>query len=141
MSVSIKIQRLHPAAVLPTVYHDGDAGFDLVLPEPLELMPGERKKVALGIAVELPEGTVGLMWDRSSKANDGLKSMGGVIDASYRGQLYCILLNTSTEPLSYPAGTAILQLVVQPVLRPALEEVDSLSDTTRGDGGFGSTER
>ena len=140
MSQTLKVKKLRSAATLPETIRPGDAGFDLSLTEDTTFQPHERRKIALGLAVELPAGTVGLFWDRSSKANDGLKSMGGVIDESYRGELFSVLLNTNDHPLSYKAGTAIVQMLVQPVLKPEIEEIGDLSETDRGTAGFGSTD-
>lgn len=138
--MTIDIQRIHPTVKLPMYAHPGDAGMDLYLPEPLTLEPGERKVVDLGFAMALPESTVGLIWDKSSRpAKWGLAKLGGVIDAGYRGEVKTIVLNTSVERVELAAGEPIAQLLVQPILRPDILEVSELDKTARGAGGFGST--
>ncbi|MGI6103179.1 MAG: dUTP diphosphatase [Patescibacteria group bacterium] len=138
--MTLAIQRLHPTVQLPRFAHPDDAGLDLYLPEPLILKPGERKTVALGFAMALPKGTVGLIWDKSSRAAKwGVKTMGGVIDAGYRGEVKTIVLNSATDRVELAAGEPIAQLLIQPVLAPDVTEVVSLDETARGVGGFGST--
>jgi len=137
---TLKVKRLHPTVKLPSRSHGNDAGIDLFLADDLTLAAGERQRIALGISIELPVGTVGLIWDRGSKARDGLKSMGGVIDEGYRGELQILLVNLSQETLSYPAGTSIVQLLVQPVFQPQIAEIDNLTETERGEKGFGSSD-
>jgi len=139
MATQLKIKRLHPGVMLPKFAHATDAGIDLYLPEDLSLAPNEQQTVALGIAVELPSNTVGLLWEKSSRGAQGLQTFGGVIDEGYRGEVKAILKNTTAEMLSYAAGTPIVQLLVQPILRPDIQEITEVSETTRGTGGFGST--
>ena len=137
---TLKIKRLHPTVKLPDVAYEGDAGIDLYLSENLALQPGERKKVPMGIGLEIPAGAVGLIRERSSKAKDGLKMLGGVLDAGYRGEVFAMLLNTSHETLKYPAGTHVVQLLILPYLPVRIAEVDTLSPSQRGTQGFGSSD-
>lgn len=138
----LKIQKLRDYAKVSRA-HDDDAGLDLYTTEAIMLSPGERHKASLGIAIELPPGTVGLIYPRSGKAlNTGLTLINsvGVIDAGYRGELQAPLVNHSRTQVAYvPAGERIAQLVVQPVIIPTIEYVDDLSVTERGANGFGST--
>lgn len=136
---TLKIKRLHPTIRLPRYAHPTDAGMDLYLPETLTLQPNERQKVPLGIVIELPPATVGLVREKGSRGAQGLKLFGGVIDEGYRGELIAIIWNTNKTPLEYKAGTPIAQLLVQPILHPAVSEAESLTDTSRGSGSFGST--
>ncbi len=82
--MEIKIKKLHPDAKIPVFAHAGDAGLDLYVPEAVHLLPGERKSIPLGLAFEIPDGYVGLMWDKSGLSHKhGVKTFGGVIDAGY----------------------------------------------------------
>jgi dUTP pyrophosphatase len=136
----LKVKRFHPDVQLPDVAYQGDAGIDLYLPEDLELRPGERKKVGMGVGFEIPAGTVGLIRERSSKANDGMKMLGGVIDAGYRGEVFSVLMNTSSEHRYYPKGTAIAQLLVLPYLPVQIQESSELTPSERGARSFGSSD-
>jgi dUTP pyrophosphatase len=141
--VRLPFRRLDPAAVLPARAHEGDAGLDLRALEPLTLGPGERGFVRTGVAIELPPGFAGLVVPRSGlAARHGvtLVNTPGLIDSGYRGELRVLLLNTDrTEPFEVRPGDRIAQLVVVAVAAPEPVEVAELSETARGDGGFGST--
>ena len=139
--ITVNIKRLNENATLPTYSHPGDAGMDLYSAQYVTLQPGETVKVVTGIATAIPSGFVGLVWDRSSMGSKGIKRMGGVIDAGYRGEILVALLNTTQAPYEIKAGDKIAQMVIQPVESPALVEVSDLDDTSRGEGGFGSTGR
>lgn len=136
---TLRVKRIHPTVQLPRYAHTTDAGMDLYLPEALTLQPNERQKVPLGIAIELPPATVGLVWEKSSRGAQGLLLFGGVIDEGYRGELIATVWNTNETVLEYAADTPIAQLLVQPILHPAVSEAESLTDTSRGSGAFGST--
>ncbi len=138
--MKLLIQQLHPDAVAPSFAHPGDAGLDLVSVADLTLAPGQRGVVPTGLSMALPAGTVGLIWDKSGRAvKEGLTTLAGVIDEGYRGEVQVALLNTSDQPVLIEAGQKVAQLLVQPILRPEIEVVQQLDDTSRGDGGFGST--
>src|SRR3569833_2544914 len=110
---------------LPSYAHPGDAGFDLRAVDAILLAPGERKLVRTGIALELPVSTEGQVRSRSGLAvAHGVVVLNapGTIDAGYRGEVKVLLANLGTETFSAPAGTAIAQLEVAPVLRPVIEE-------------------
>lgn len=141
MKNDLPIKKLDPAATLPTRAHADDAGLDLYALEDAALEPGAGKIVKTGVAVALSEGTVGLICDRSSMAKRGLKTAGGVIDAGYRGELGVVLMNLSRESQKVAKGERIAQLLVVPVLTPAVKEVADLGETARGVKGFGSTGR
>ena len=137
---TLKIQKTHPNAKF-TRAHEDDAGLDLYTVEDFELEPNERFKVDLGIAVALPPGTVGLVFPRSGLSlEEGitLANSVGVIDAGFRGELKAAVHNIGSYAY-VPAGTRIVQMLVQPVIVPALEVVDDLDGTARGDAGFGSS--
>jgi dUTP pyrophosphatase len=143
--MELPILKLNQAAVIPTRGHPGDAGLDLYSVEPAHLGPGERWSVGTGIAVEIPEGHAGLVLPRSGLAREhgiALVNSPGLIDAGYRGEVRVLLLNTDpAETVRIEAGARIAQLVVTPVAIAEPVEATALSDTARGDGGFGSTGR
>ncbi len=143
----LKIMRVSEKAVLPLRATEGSAGMDLsaCLEEPVTIAPGERVRIPTGIAIGLPsKETVGLVYARSGMAvRDGIALTNGVgvIDSDYTGEIQVGLINLSKEPYTVNPGQRIAQLVVAPVLVPAIEEVENLTKTERGDGGFGSTGR
>jgi dUTP pyrophosphatase len=141
--MSLRIARLDERARLPTRAHDADAGLDLYALEDAVLAPGERASVPTGIAVEIAPGQAGLVLPRSGlAARHGISVVNapGLIDAGYRGEVRVLLLNTDREqPFEITSGDRIAQLVLVRVELPELVEVDSLSDTERGAGGFGSS--
>lgn len=138
--MEIKVKKVHPEAKIPTYAHEGDAGFDLFAIEDVIIPVGARVLVGTGIAMEIPLGYVGLIWDKSGLSmNHGLKNLGGVIDAGYRGEIKAGVVNLSDEAYTIHAGNKVAQMLIQKVERAEIQEVDDLSDTTRGKGGFGST--
>ena len=141
----LRVQRLDPAAQLPTHAHDGDAGFDLYSVEALELAPGERASVRTGIAIEVSKGHAALVLPRSGTAvKHGISIVNapGLIDSGYRGEVRVLLINTDrTEPFSVAVGDRIAQLVLVRVETPPVEDVGSLTESERGEGGFGSSGR
>jgi len=140
--MNLEVKKLDPKALLPTRAHEGDAGLDLYSLESFTVGPGERRVARTGVAIAIPSGHVGLIWDRSGlAAKNGITNLGGVIDASYRGEWGVIMLNTSDMPYEVAAGERIAQILVQPVIFPDVCEVSELDATIRGDGGFGSTGR
>lgn len=138
--MKLKIKKLHPNAKIPSYAHFGDAGFDLYVPESITLQPGDRKTIPLGIAVEIPDGYVGLMFDKSSLSHkQGLKTFGNVIDSGYRGEIHAGLINQSGQTQTLEAGQKIIQMLVMPVMAVDIEEVEALNESKRGDGAFGSS--
>jgi dUTP diphosphatase len=141
--VDVPFERLHPDARLPTAQHPGDAGLDLCAVAEAEVAPGERAMVPTGIAVAIPEGHAGLVLPRSGLASRSgltLANAPGLIDAGYRGEVICAVVNLDREtPVRIAKGDRIAQLVVValPEVRPTWAE--KLTKTSRGDGGFGST--
>src|SRR5246127_4769725 len=140
--------RLDRDLPLPRRAHEGDAGVDLYSAEDVELAPGQRALVGTGVAVAIPFGMVGLVHPRSGlAARVGLSIVNspGTIDAGYRGEIKVALINLDTQtPIVVHRGDRIAQLLVQRVELPELVEVTSfdeagLADTTRGDGGHGSS--
>jgi dUTP pyrophosphatase len=141
--MELRLTRLDPRAQVPTRAHSGDAGIDLHSVEDAVLAPGERASVGTGIAVEIPTGYAGLVLPRSGlAARHGISVVNapGLIDAGYRGEIRVLLLNTDPrEPFEVRAGARIAQLVIIAVALAAPVEVESLEDSPRGAGGFGST--
>lgn len=142
-SIVIPTVLLHESAVLPNYAHLFDAGADLVSIESATLAPGERKLIATGISMAIPEGYVGLVHPRSGlavKNGIALVNAPGTIDAGYRGEIKVCLINLDpTEVVELPAGSRIAQLVIQKVDHAKFQVVTELPNTDRGTGGFGST--
>lgn len=137
--MKIKLKRMG-ATKLPSYAHTGDAGMDVYSMDTHKLYPGERKIFPLGFAMEFPIGYFALMMDKSSlPKNGGLHVIGGVFDSCYRGSYNVQIINLGREPYLITAGDKIAQIVLLPVLTGELEEVEELSETERGTGGFGST--
>jgi len=138
----VKLQR---DGKVPSRAHGGDAGLDLYACEAAHLGPGERWSVGTGVAVEIPEGHGGFVLPRSGLARDhgiALVNGPGLIDAGYRGEVRVLLLNTDpAETFRVEPGDRIAQLVIAPVAIAEPVEVEALSDSARGDGGFGSSGR
>lgn len=138
--MKIKFKKLTEDAKIPNYAHPGDAGMDLFSQENKTLQPGERYLFKLGIAMELEPGYAFIIKDKSSiPFKYGVTTLGGVVDAGYRGDIGVIMLNTSKEEVTFEKGQKIAQAVIIPIANPKVEEVEELSDTSRGEGGFGST--
>jgi dUTP pyrophosphatase len=137
--------RLNEEARLPQRAHDGDAGLDLHASEAAHLGPGERWSIGTGIAIEVPPGHAGLVLPRSGLAREHgitLVNSPGLIDASYRGEVRVLLINTDpAETFRIAVGDRIAQLVIAPIAVADVVEADALTETGRGDGGFGSSGR
>jgi dUTP pyrophosphatase len=140
--MTVLFKRVHADAVLPAYAHPGDAGLDLCACEAATLLPGERRLVRTGLVMELPSGTEAQLRPRSGlalKHGITLLNTPGTIDEGYRGELGVILINLGQEPFEVVPGMRIAQMVIAPVLRVAVEESETLGETCRGEGGFGST--
>lgn len=141
--MTLPFKRLDPDAVLPARAHPGDAGLDLRSAVDIEVAPGERALVPTGVAVAIPDGHAGLVLPRSGLASKHGLTMAnapGLIDAGYRGEVICAVVNLDrVTPVRISKGDRIAQLVVVAVPELAAEWVEELPPTTRGEGGFGST--
>ena len=137
--MKLKVKKLHPDAKLPTRAHNDDAGLDIYCYETITLAPQEIKNIPTGVAFEIPEGYVLLVWDKSSIGAKGMKTFGGVIDAGYRGEAFITLYNLRDEPYTFERGHKLAQLLIQKVELWEVEEVAELSETKRGTGALGST--
>lgn len=138
--MELKWKKMEEGAKGPAKGHPGDAGMDFFALETVRFQPGGQRKVRTGIAMEIPDGYVGLIWDKSGISfNQGLKVMGGVIDSGYRGEILISLLNTSAEEQVIETGNKIAQMLVQKFEDCELVETSEISETPRGADGFGST--
>lgn len=139
----IKFKRLFLNAVAPKAPENGDAGYDFSSYGVHELYPHRPRIVKSGIAVEIPKGYVGLLIGRSGHNfnHDMIATTLGIIDSSYRGDIQLKMVNNGYDILLLEHGDRFAQLVIVPCLGDALEEVYELSESTRGDKGFGSSGR
>ncbi len=137
--MELKVKRIHPDAKLPVYGHPGDAGLDLFSVADRVLDPGEVSAVPTGIQVAIPAGFVGLIWDKSGISLRGVHRLAGVVDAGYRGEVRVVMVNLGREPFAVAKGMKIAQMLVQPIAGVTVVESGSLDDTSRGEGGFGST--
>ena len=139
----VLIKRLNPSVPLPHYAKGGDAGADLVTTKDFTLAPGERAHIPTGISIALPDGYVALVHPRSGlaiKHGVTLVNTPGTIDAGFRGEIACILINhDAKESISFNKGDRIAQLVIQQVEKAEFIEVEELPGSGRGSGGFGST--
>ncbi len=139
MTLAMKVKRIHPDAKLPAYGHPGDAGLDLFSIVDHNLRPGEAWAVPTGIQVAIPEGYVGLVWDKSGISLSGVHRLAGVVDAGYRGEVRIVMINLGEEIFVIKKGMKVAQMLIQPVAAVAVVESETLDDTSRGGGGFGST--
>lgn len=138
----LPIQRLDPAAIVPTRAHSGDAGLDLYALEDARIVPGDGTSIFTGIAVAVPYGHVGLIKPRSGlAARHGIDTLAGVIDHGYTGEVQVLLTTHSDTSRWIKAGERVAQLLVIPIAYATPQVVDALPGSARGTGGFGSTGR
>lgn len=138
----VGVKKLHEDAILPEYAHLTDSGADLYSTEELTLKPMDRQLVNTGIALELPDGYEAQIRPKSGLAiKQGLTVLNtpGTIDMTYRGEIKVILINLSMKPVIIEKGQKIAQLVIAPVFHAIFQEVETISGTQRGSGGFGST--
>jgi dUTP pyrophosphatase len=135
----LRVERLNKDAKLPNKAHADDAGYDLYADDSFSIAPYGQALISTGIRVAIPQGYVGLVWDKSGIAKDGLKTMGGVIDAGYRGEIKVIVKNLGEDVYNIAPGQKIAQLLIQPISLLPLSEEEIDDETTRQAGGFGSS--
>lgn len=140
----INVKLLRAGAHMPTYGTEGAAGADLYacLEETLTILPGQTVPVPTGVAMEIPRGCAGLVFARSSmgvKRDLAPANKVGVIDSDYRGEIFVMLHNHGKEVRTVEPGERVAQIVIVPVFTPGFNQVEDLSDTVRGEGGFGST--
>ena len=139
--MKIKIKLLGENSKIPKKAHKADAGFDLTAASKDVNTYSNIISYGTGISINIPEGFVGLIYPRSSiyKKDLSLVNSVGVIDAGYRGEIGVVLKNLGEEEMAIEKNMRIAQMLIQPVVSAAITEADSLDDTARGEGGFGST--
>lgn len=126
-------------ARLPTRAHKEDAGIDLYACGNHTVLPHQTAMIPVGIAIEMEEGYVGLIWDKSSIGSKSIKTLGGVIDAGYRGELHIMVHNLHNESYTFEHGHKVAQMLLQKIELGPVVEVEELTPSVRGTGGFGST--
>lgn len=142
MTEKLYFTRLHPDATLPVRGSASAAGLDLFACATVTLGPGEHKPVSTGVAVAIPDGYYGRVAPRSGLAfKHAIDTLAGVVDSDYRGEIVCILINLGREAVELKTGDRIAQMVIEAIIRPEPAWADTLEETARGAGGFGSTGR
>lgn len=143
MSIKLKIIRLDKTMPLPSYAHVGDAAFDLYASKEITLKPGERASVPTGLTMEIPQGFAGFVWKKSGLSHKhNVNAISGVIDSGYRGEVFVNMVNNGIEPYTFEKNHKIAQMVIQKCEDIEIVEVggiSDLSDSARGDGGFGSS--
>ena len=137
--MQIKIKKLKDGVKIPSYAHPGDVGMDVYSLEEKVLRPGERHVFFSGFAMEFPIGYAAIVADKGGVAKRGLHTMGGVFDAGYRGEYNVQLVNLSGEAVNIEIGDKLAQIIIYPVEIPTIKEVKELTETSRGEGRFGST--
>ncbi|APC41270.1 dUTP diphosphatase [Clostridium estertheticum] len=140
--LNVKVKKINELAILPQYAHEGDAGLDLFSVEEMIIMPGETVLVHTGIQIELPKDTEAQIRPRSGlalKNSITVLNTPGTIDEGYRGEIGIILINHGKINFRVEMNMKIAQMVIKPVLKVSIVEVDELNSTQRGKGGFGST--
>lgn len=140
--MKLLVEKINNKAIIPFQAHKNDAGMDLFSTEEIIIKPMERKLVHTGIKIQLPKNTEAQIRPRSGLAlKNGITVLNtpGTIDEGYRGEIGIILINLSEETFKVEKGMKIAQMVIKPTLTLNIEEVSTLTETTRGEGGFGST--
>jgi dUTP pyrophosphatase len=137
---TLKFKKLDPKAILPTRGTPCSAGLDLYAIEDLRIEPKARVLARTGLSTAIPEGFYGRIAPRSGLATkNGIDVLAGVIDSDYRGEIQCLIYNTSDQTLELAAQTKICQLIIEKIITPTPEWADDLTETVRGGRGFGST--
>jgi dUTP pyrophosphatase len=142
MSIEIKVKKIHPDAIIPKYAHDGDAGMDLYSIENYEINFRERVLVKTGLQIEILRGYEMQIRPKSGLAlKSGISVLNnlGTVDSGYRGEIGVILINHGSEIYSVKKGEKVAQGVINKIEKAVIIEVENLSDTKRGAGGFGST--
>jgi len=137
--MELKVKRLHEDAKLPAYGHPGDAGLDLFATQDLILEPRLATAVPTGIQMVIPAGYVGLIWDKSGISLNGIHRLAGVVDSGYRGEIKVVMINLGEKSFSIEKGMKIAQILIQPVVAVDIQESLELENSSRGEGGFGST--
>ncbi len=139
--MELKVRRIQEKAKLPRYSHRGDAGLDVFSAVDCVLQAGEVKAISTGIQMAVPDGFVGLIWDKSGLSLEGVHRLAGVVDSGYRGEVKVVMANLRNKPFVIKKGMKIAQILIQPVTEVKVVDVEELEETTRGKKGFGSTGR
>ena len=144
--VKLLIKKLHKNIILPEYKTDGSSGMDLManIEQPVKILPGEKKIISTGIMVAIPEQYEIQIRPRSGlAAKNGISVLNtpGTIDSDYRGEIKVILINLGKDIFQINKNDRIAQMIVCPIIKVELKEVESLPETVRGEGGFGSTNK
>lgn len=139
MRMKLYVKKLHEDAILPKRAHKEDAGIDLYTFGKHEVLPHATLMIPIGVAMEIAEGNVGLIWDKSSVGSKGIKTLCGVVDAGYRGEIKVVVHNLHDKAYTFNHGDKVAQMLIQNVELCNVEEVGELGESVRGSGGFGST--
>ena len=137
--MKLKIKKLKDDAKLPSYALPGDVGLDMYAMETVTLAPGQHHRFWHGFALEFPTGYAALVKDKGSISKAGLHTMGGIYDAGYRGEYNTHIVNLGDTPYTVETGDKVSQLILFPVMIAELEETDTLGESERGEGRFGST--
>ena len=136
---SLMVKKFHPDAIIPTYAHNNDAGCDFTTPESITVPARGRMMIPTGIGMAIPDGYMLRISDKSGLASKGLHTMGGIVDAGYRGEINVIIYNTTDSDYLFESGHKIAQGIIQPIVHGEFELVSELDEGLRGDNGFGST--
>ena len=140
MSLKLKIKRMDKDMKMPEYAHQNDGAFDLYCAKDLVINPGKRVSIPTGLKMEIPDGFVGVIWDKSGLSHKhGLKTFGGVVDSGYRGEVMVGIMNLGNKPYKFKKNHKVAQITIQKRYDVKIVEADKLSDSTRGESGFGST--
>ena len=137
--MEIKVKRIHKDARFPRYSHRGDAGLDLFSSVDCVLEAGQILAIPTGIQVAIPQGFVGLIWDKSGLSLQGVHRLAGVVDSGYRGEVKVVMANLRDKRFIIEKGMKMAQMLIQPVEDVKVIETDKLEETSRGKKGFGST--
>ena len=136
---TIPVIKFHQDAIIPTYAHNNDAGCDFTTPESITVPARGRMMIPTGIGMAIPDEYMLRISDKSGLASKGLHTMGGIVDAGYRGEINVIIYNTTDSDYLFESGHKIAQGIIQPIVHGEFELVSELDEGLRGDNGFGST--
>ena len=138
--MDLRVKKTSADAILPSYSYEDDAGFDLYSTHKVVLEPMQKAQISTGISMQIPTGYVGLYWDKSGVSHKGgIKTMGGVIDSGYRGEIKVGVVNLSKETYVFEKGDKVAQMLIQTKETCNIVEVDELDSSHREDKGFGSS--
>lgn len=137
--MNVKVKKTNDKARIPTYAHSSDAGMDLFASNECTIAPNSVAGIPIGIRMAIPLGYYGQIIDKSSLAIKGLHVVAGVVDSGYRGEIIIVIRNFNSYAVVVKEGMKLAQMIILPSQTFPIEEVDNIDDTSRGEGGFGST--